>query len=284
MPQRASVILSTVCALALTASAFAGGPGDVLSVMTATNDDLRAMWLDYRLESVEFLTVGQGRPGVRLHQQPFRWVEGDPRRGAEEGRITILLDGSWGDATRSGVPAAAAEAAIRRAVAEWAADPCLDRLSVEEHPWDVDTVGDVTVTDFFLGNGAFGDPFAADIVFAGWTDPGSPLFRPDTLAVSATYVFVDRTTGEPTDRDGDGHMDVALNEIYFNDSFEWAIGAEPPALDVETAALHEVGHALSLGHFGPPPEAAMNPVYSGRRTSLAPIDHSGLCTVWGSSH
>ena len=64
-------------------------------------------------------------------------------------------------------------------------------------------------------------------------------------------------------------MDVALSEIYFNDAFDWTLGPggddAKPAIDVETAALHEIGHALSLGHFGPPPAAVMNPVYDGPR-------------------
>ena len=47
-------------------------------------------------------------------------------------------------------------------------------------------------------------------------------------------------------------------------------------------ALHELGHALGIGHIGPPLTAIMNPIYAGVRTDLAPLDHAALCSVWGS--
>ena len=54
-----------------------------------------------------------------------------------------------------------------------------------------------------------------------------------------------------------------------------------PAVDVETVALHENGHSLGLGHFGPPPAAVMNPVYAGINTTPDAIDKAGACAVWG---
>ena len=279
---RVSVAAAMVAILTAGApSATAADDGELLSVLAATNFDLKAMWMDIRLESLEFYTVGQGRSEVRVHQLPFRWVPGDARRQASPQGLSFLLDPSWGEATASGVPRSAVESAIRRAVATWGADGCLKGVALAERK---EVGGDVTVTDYFLGRGPFGDPFAADIVFGGWIDGEPPLFHSDTLAVSATYVFVDRATGEPTDVDRDGHMDVALSEIYFNDAFDWNLGLgsddAPMAIDVEAAALHEMGHALALGHFGLPPEAVMNPVYDGPRRHLEPIDHAGLCTVW----
>jgi hypothetical protein len=66
-------------------------------------------------------------------------------------------------------------------------------------------------------------------------------------------------------------MDTALNEVYYNDNFgdpdgtspdnPWVIDEELPGIDVETVALHESGHSLCVGHFGPPPKAVMNPVH-----------------------
>lgn len=278
MHKRAALCLVSVLLLALAGAAGADGPeDDILSVMQAANVDLKAMWLDYRLESVEYYSIGQSRAGARIHQQPFRWVDGDPRRSGRSGYLSFLFDGSWGTATASGVPVGAAQAAVRRAVKTWAQDVCLDGVTVEERPW---SAGDVTVSDFFLGTGGFGDPFVADVVVAGWVNAGPPMFRDDTLAVSATYVFIDRGTGEPTDLDGDGNMDVALNEIWFNNAYDWQVNAVAPAFDIETAALHETGHALSLGHFGSPPTSVMNPVYTGLLHDLEPLDHAGLCTLW----
>ncbi len=278
MHTRTALSLFSIAILAAACMPAAAGAqeAELLSVLEAANFDLKAMWMDIRLESLEFYTVGQGRAGVRAHHQPFRWVAGDARRLAAGKGLTYHLDPSWGEATANGVPRAALEAAIRRAAATWAADSCLARLPLAETKGDF---GDVTVTDYFLGTGPFGDPFAADVVFAGWVRGGEPLFRPDTLAVSATYVFVDRASGEPTDIDRDNHMDVALNEIWFNDAFDWSAGAG--GIDAEAAALHELGHALALGHFGLPPEAVMNPVYDGAARRLEPLDHAALCAVWG---
>ena len=273
-----AVVVAALLLLALPGAAAAQEWQDeVLSLMGAANDGLKAMWMDYRMESVEYYTIGQGRSTRRVHQQPFRWVPGDARRAADGWRLTWAIDESWGAATGSGVPAGALAAAIRRATATWGADPCLRDLEIVErkHP-----PGDVTVTDFFVGTGELGDPFFADVVHAGWTPGSSPLFASDILALAATYVFVDRDSGEPTDVDGDNYMDVALTEIFYNDAFVWRIDATAPAIDVETVALHEVGHALSLGHFGLPPEAVMNPVYDGRSRTLQALDHAGLCALW----
>ena len=55
----------------------------------------------------------------------------------------------------------------------------------------------------------------------------------DTLALN-TYWF-DSTTGYLADSD-----------IEFNTDFAWATDSSPSALDVQTIAVHELGHALSL--------------------------------------
>lgn len=278
MDKKAALALFSVFLFALPGivSPAEGAEADALSVMQAANVDLKAMWMDIRLESVEFYTIGQERAGARINRQPYRWVAGDSRRLAGASGLTYLFDGSWGEASASGVPRGALQAAVRRAGETWSDDSCLNGQPLSERTWGG---GDVTVTDYFTGRGDFGDPFAADVVVGGW-DADGPLFSADTVAMSVVFIFVQRDTGEPTDIDGDGHMDVALNEIYFNDNFVWQINAATPAIDVETVALHEFGHALALGHFGSPPVAIMNPVYSGRRHELLAIDHAGLCAVW----
>jgi hypothetical protein len=255
------------------------GDSSVLQLMNDLNDVLKPQWLDYRVEQIEFLTIGKGRPSARIHQRDFRWVSGDPRRHADGDTLSYLVDPSWGEATSGGVTQAATEAAIDRAVARWAASSCLGQRVVKR-PYPG---GDVTIFDFFLDRGGFGEPFAADIVHAGWLSEDSGLLGPDVLGISVTFIFVDPDTGEPTDLDGDQRMDTALNEIYYNDRFVWSLsGAETAGtFDVETVALHESGHAFAVGHFGSPPEAVMNPVYTGVRRELYPMDHAGLCTVWG---
>ena len=106
-----------------------------------------------------------------------------------------------------------------------------------------------------------------------------------------TFIFTEED-GTPTDINGDQYLDTALNEVYYNNTFgqagtdradrPWAIDGPPPAIDVETVALHENGHSLELGHFGPPPSAVMNPVYAGINQDPDASDHAGMCAVWGS--
>jgi hypothetical protein len=241
--------------------------------------DLRAEWMDLRVEQVELLTVGQARASSRLHRQPFRWVAGDWRREAAGTNLTYLVDLSDGLGA-SGLTPAAAEGAIDRAMTTWGSDICLQNMKL------IKRVGDGSDADIFdsrFGYGGFGNYRAADVVHAGWLPPDffervtGPGGGTSVVALSATFIYVDRN-GQPTDFDGDGYLDTAHSEIYYNQGFSWLAGG----IDAETVALHEVGHALGIGHIGPPPTAAMNPVYGGRQTNLLPLDHAALCSVWGS--
>src|SRR6185436_7094938 len=109
------------------------------------------------------------------------------------------------------------------------------------------------------------------------------------LAFSVSFTFIDGA-GFPTDINGDNHRDVALNEVYYNDNFgnpggtrpgnPWGINIVLPGIDVDTVALHENGHSLDLGHFGPPPAAVMNPVYAGIRHAPLPTDAAGMSALW----
>jgi hypothetical protein len=154
---------------------------------------------------------------------------------------------------------------------------------------------DPDIFDFFVGFGGLGNPFLADIVHAGWLPRayfeavGGPGGRRGILAFSVTFIFTD-DDGVPTDINNDGYLDTALNEVYYNDTFgdpaddragnPWGIDAALPGIDVETVALHESGHSLGLGHFGPPPSAVMNPIYAGIRHTPDASDIAELRTVW----
>ena len=272
----------------------AQGEGDpaVLAKMHRMNDQLRAMGLNIAVEEIHLITFGRGRPANRIHQTSLRWVANDPRRLADGDNITYLVDQSDG-ATASGLTSAQTEAALDRAMVTWDNSQCMDKVDIVKR---ADSGADPDIFDSFFGFGGFGNPFLADIVEAGWLPKaffdavGGPGGGNGILAFSVSFIFVDGA-GNPTDINGDNYLDTALNEVYYNDNFgspgprlgnPWGINIALPGIDVETVGLHENGHSLGLGHFGPPPAAVMNPVYAGIRQTPLAIDTAGMCSVWGS--
>lgn len=253
---------------------------DFNGVLRAEWMDLRAEWMDLRIlvEQVELLTLGGERAVSHLHRQPFRWVAGDPRRGAQGNGLTYLVDLTDGPGPE--LDPKTAETAIDRAMGTWGADSCLQKASLIKRPGGVDA----DIFDSRYGYGGFGDYRAADVVHAGWLPPDffervtGPGGGKSVVALSVTFIYVDRD-GQPSDLDGDGYLDTAHAEIYYNKGFSWGAGG----LDLETVALHESGHALGAAHAGPPPAAVMNPFYAGPRRELQPIDHAALCQIWGAS-
>ncbi|HUP43650.1 MAG TPA: matrixin family metalloprotease [Thermoanaerobaculia bacterium] len=275
---RRSHLLLFASLLAAPAALFGQqGDGETLTIMLSSNEGLRAQGMDYVVQQIDFFNRDGSRSSARYFQQEFRWVPGDPRRGSTGPELTYLFDTSWGDVTASGLDRSAVENAMSRAAASWAAEPCSSGVPLVR----VSHTGeDVTVFDYLVAGGGFGDPFAADVTVAGFPAAMADFFGPNTLAFAVTFVFVDGS-GEPTDIDGDRHLDTALNEIYLNPAFDWTLAAGGPGFDVETTALHELGHAIGLGHFGAPPESVMSPVYNGTKRSLYPIYRSALCVVHG---
>ncbi len=269
------------------------GDPHVLALMEDINNQLAGMGLSMAVESIEFFTIGEGRPSNRIHQQPFRWVPNDPRRIAQGIDITYLVDQSDG-ATASGLSNAQTEAAIDNAMDTWDANKSLKRVELVKR---ADSGADPDIFDAFFGFGGFGNPFLADIVNAGWLPRayfeavGGPGGGRGILAFSVSFIFTDGS-GVPTDINGDNYLDTALNEVYYNNTFgdpsndrvgnPWGINIVLPGIDVETVALHENGHSLELGHFGPPPSAVMNPRYAGIQQSPLPADEAGMNAVWGS--
>ncbi len=260
--------------------------------MLEINRQLADQGYNVAIEAIEFFTIGAGRPSNRIHQQPFRWVPNDPRRLAQGIDVTYLVDQSDG-ATASGLTNAQTEAAIDAALGEWQNEQALQKVNIVKR---ADGGADPDIFDFFFGFGGFGNPFVADIVNAGWLPRayfevvGGPGGGRGILAFSVSFIFV--SGGVPTDINGDGYLDTALNEVYYNDTFgdpgndragnPWGINVPLPGIDVETVAFQENGHSLALGHFGAPPVAAMNPFYAGIRQSAFPADEAGMWAVWGS--
>jgi hypothetical protein len=272
-------------------SVRAQGGDPAVEMANAINAQLRAQGIAMQIASIEFFTIGQGRPSARILQQPFRWVPNDPRRIADGDNLTYVVDQSGG-ATASGLTNAQTEAAIDAAFGVWSAEQCLRNVALIKR---ADGGGDYTIYDFFYGFGGFGDYLYADIVNAGWYPRayfeavGGPGGGRGILAFSVTFVWTD-DDGNPVDANNDGYLDTALNEVYYNNTFgqagtdrvgnPWVINGPLPGIDVQTVAFHENGHSLGVGHFGPPPTAVMNPVYGGVRHSPYATDHAGMCTIY----
>lgn len=271
-------IFAAIALLALPAVAVEGeGDPEILQMMHDINAELEALGLGIAIEEIELYTTGNGRPSNRIHQSGTRWVAGDPRRLAQGDDITYIVDQALGGTT-SGVGAAATEVAIDSSMTTWNNIKCLKKVNLVKR---ADDGADHTIFDFFFGAGGFGNPFAADIVSAGWFPPGFFLAvtgSPNVLAFSVSFIFT--SGGQPTDINGDNYIDRALNEVYYNDGFNWGINAGPPQFDVETVAAHENGHSLGIGHFGPPPAALMNPFYAGINQAPDAVDEAGMCTLW----
>jgi hypothetical protein len=293
---RLVAIVAATALLTLSPSAQTqSGQGDpeVLARMVALNAQLRATGQNIAVEGIDFFTIGQGRPGNRIHQQEFRWVAGDPRRLADGTNITYLVDESEG-ATASGLTNAQTEPAIDRAFDTWQEQQPFMKVDLVKRG---DSGADPDIFDSFFGFGGYGNPFLADIVNAGWLPRayfeavGGPGGGRGILAFSVSFIFTD-DDGNPTDINGDNYLDTALNEVYYNDTFgdsgadragnPWGIDTALPGIDVETVALHENGHSLGLGHFGPPPVAVLNPVYGGIRHVPFAIDNAGMAAMWAS--
>ena len=287
MDRKAVLSLGATAAAALAVllapSALRAQEGDPYTIETMNdyNGGLKALWMDIQVEQIEILTLGEGRASTRLHRRPFRWVAGDPRRDADGSNLTWLVHQER--LAGSGLDAAAAEAAIDSAMKSWSSTPCFSaKVGMAKRP---DTGADPDIFDGLLGYGGFGDYRLADIVHAGWMPPSffdavaGEGSGETVLAFSVTFIYIGGD-GKPTDVNKDGYLDTAANEIYYNEGFAWLLAGEH-GIDLESVALHELGHSLGIGHIGAPLEAVMNPVYSGLHRELNALDGAVLCSVWG---
>jgi hypothetical protein len=151
---------------------------------------------------------------------------------------------------------------------------------------------DIGYVEAIVTGGAQGSFLFTDVMHSGFnTTVTDAVFGPGSSVLGVTFTFwwIDGA-GNPTDIDNNGKADVALRDIYYNDSFPWAIGSN---FDVETVVLHEAGHGLSQGHFGKlfrnnsngkfhfAPRAVMNAGYTGVQTTIGKTDNAGHCSNWG---
>jgi hypothetical protein len=276
--------------------AAAEAEAGLVSMMDNANLALASDGQGYRIAKAEYVTkpTGEDFGGTVLakdvgnKQLADDFVPFDVNRewsgpvGGSNDNITYAVDRT-GDAVPvfGGLSGAQTDAAIVRAMNSWEAVNCsqLDLTRNADFGLDIGLVA-------FL-NGLGGSPFVfADVQHAGWRDIN---FAGNILGVTFTFIFID-DAGNPLDQDGDGRIDVAFREIYYDPSFSWADDGVND-IDVESVALHEAGHGQSQAHFGKvwlkndgslkaSPRAVMNALYAEPFRNLAGTDNGGHCSNW----
>lgn len=148
----------------------------------------------------------------------------------------------WYGALTPSLPAEAAAAEIQRALAAWS-----EVVNVDFH--QVDTFGNSNGIDISFVSGSHGD--------------GAPFDGPGRVIAHTFY-----PPPNPESIAGDLHFDL---------SETWRIGAD---IDLYSVALHELGHALGLGHSDDP-NSVMYPYYR-KVSQLQQPDIDAIRTLYAS--
>lgn len=155
---------------------------------------------------------------------------------------------------------------------------------------DVSSATPGLVENFFAGGGINIGLIEADVTQIGFRGV-SAIFPAGTrtLGVAYTLFWVDGN-GNLTDIDGNGKIDAAFREIYYNDQYAWSDNGASGTIDFPTVAIHEAGHGLSAAHFGTigvkdgalfaAPRAVMNAIYGGPLRTLKGRDKGSHCSNW----
>lgn len=240
--------------------------------------------------------------------------------------ITFAIDQVDGVPPLGGLTAAQTTGAIRRAMATWDSVRCSGLVLTEVPASSGAGVVNwllMAIANPMLFATTTPPSIPADILHAGFRThqwAGLNLLGPalkihdDIVAATFTFVGTDPATGLLSDVDNNQKADVAFREIYYSSDVTWKVersdrrghddddhdrrgrnrgrddrpATDAEAFDVQTVALHEAGHALSLEHYGQEvtrrdgsvdfkPEAVMNPVYTGTMQRLQAADVAAHC-------
>lgn len=240
----------------------------------------------------------------RTHTVSSAFVPRDPRRGGSADISYIVDESNLLAASRSVAQPAGfllsktqLEPEIDASMLRWQNQPYCGAPAVTKVAYtgaDPDRIDALVYDD----PARFGQRLA-DITQAGWLPSSffnliAPSGASFILGVTFTFVYID-ANGVPTDIDHDGRADVSSREIYYNRSFYWTTDATyPRAVDIQSVATHESGHAYGLGHFGYvfqdnkgfihyAPKAVMNAVYVSSFRDLTGTDNASFCQLWANS-
>lgn len=191
------------------------------------------------------------------------------------GPVTTVLDAS--DYTLD-ISSGAVQTALTNAFTTWDSVEAATGLSVEfkadqEGNYDVfDGPNDSAGPPWFDGYSNTLDQNAdwryANIVVGGWL-PESYFGNPNILAVTWTGKLSGGGSRKPS-----WH-----SEIFFNDAWAWSDNPGAGEIDVETVALHEIGHALGFGHENDVP-SVMASFYAGVNRTLFADDIDGVTALY----
>jgi len=142
------------------------------------------------------------------------------------------------------LPGGDENAAIRRAFATWQREISIDFLEV----------GVASNPNFTIG------------WFTGTHGDGSPF---DGVGNTLAHAFYPPPCGG-----------AHAGKCHFDDAELWALAHGGGRVDVETVALHEIGHLLGLNH-SPVVGSVMFASYSGERRALSADDIAGIRALYG---
>ena len=224
-----------------------------------------------------------------------RWVPSDIRRLATDATLSYGVFAPLAQATVGG----SAEAAFDASFATWNSVTC-SKLAVRKRAIPAGQLPSFILTGFFppadINDVGFVPGELFDLIFGA----GASQF---TVGVTVTFTFIQTDAAGvpildpngnpiPTDVDRDGRDDTAFKEVWFNDALAYSTTGAPGTIDIESAALHEHGHALELGHYGKivgdlktgklhvSPRAVMNAILIDTQRAPLGTDNAALCGAY----